>query len=142
MDTNERIRSHLEATPEPRRSDLAELHRLILSTRPDVERWFFDGRDENGRVVSNPSIGYGRLEKQYAKGPPKPFYQVGISANSSGLTVYLMGVRDRAYLQQTYGATIGKAELTGYCIKFKRLRDIDQTTLLRAIEDGFSRTQG
>lgn len=99
------------------------------------------GKDENGKVVSNPSIGYGALRKTYADGNTREFYQVGISANSAGLTVYLMGVTDRAYLKATYGPMIGKAEITGYCIKFRALKNVDLKVLEQAIHDGMQRTR-
>lgn len=140
MGTTEQIRAYIESLAPARRSDIAALHGLILQLKPDPRLWFLDGRDENGRVVSNPSIGYGVLAKEYATGNTREFYQVGISANSTGLTVYLMGINDRAYLKDTYGPSIGKATLTGYCIKFRKLADVDLDTLKRAIRDGLQRT--
>jgi hypothetical protein len=140
MTTTEHIRTYIESLPEPRQSDVRQLHEIILILSPGSKLWFLDGKDETGKVVSNPSIGYGVLQKHYAKGKTREFYQVGISANSSGLTVYIMGLDDKAYLKQTYGADIGKADITGYCIKFKALKNVDPGTLQRLIQDGLQRT--
>ncbi len=141
MDTTEHIRTYIESLSGTRRSDIEVLHGIILDLAPDAKRWFLDGKDETGRVVSNPNIGYGVLEKQYADGTTREFYQVGISANSSGLSVYLMGFSDKAYLKETYGPAIGKADITGYCIKFRALKNVDMETLKRAILDGLQRTR-
>lgn len=141
MRTAEHIRSYIESIPEPRRSDIGQLHKIILELAPGLKLWFLDGRDEAGKIVSNPSIGYGILEKHYASGKTREFYQVGISANSAGLSVYIMGLDDKSYLKNTYGADIGKADVTGYCIKFRALKHVDLETLKRAIQDGLQRTR-
>jgi hypothetical protein len=141
MKVREQIRDHLAAQPEPKRSDMERLHGLVLESLPGCRLWFLDGRDERGRVVSNPSIGYGVRTIRYADGTSREFYQVGISANTSGLSVYIMGLEDRRHLAQTYGKRLGKASVTGYCIKFRKLGDIDLDTLVAAIRDGVGQTR-
>lgn len=44
-----------------------------------------------------------------------------------------MGLDDKKYLPDTYGKLIGKASVTGYCIKFKSLMDINMDILAKAI---------
>jgi hypothetical protein len=99
--------------------------------------WFLDGRNSDNKIVSNPNIGYGLLTLKYPDGKTKEFYQVGISANTTGISVYIMGIQDKTYLASTYGEKIGKASITGYCIKFKTLKVIDVEILKAAISDGF-----
>ena len=50
-----------------------------------------------------------------------------------GISVYVLGLDDKTYLARTYGASIGKASVTGYCIKFKRLSDVNTDSLQAAI---------
>ncbi len=114
------------------------LHDLILTMMPKCKLWYLDGKDEKGKIVSNPNIGYGSYTITYADGKTKIFYQIGISANTTGISVYVMGIDDKTYLTQTYGKTIGKATVTGYCIKFKALKDIHIDVLKAAIKDGFA----
>lgn len=116
------------------------LHQRILKLLPKSKLWFFDGRDEKGKVVSNPQIGYGQQTMKYADGKTKEMFQVGISANTSGISVYLMGLDDKTYLPQTYGKKVGRATVTGYCIKFKSLKDIDTKVLDEAIKDAVEQT--
>lgn len=59
-----------------------------------------------------------------------------MSANTTGISIYIMTFSDKKYLAETYGSKMGKASITGYCIKFKSLKDIDLSTLLAAIKDG------
>lgn len=141
MTIEERINQHLDSLPEAKRRDMRTLHDAILATYPGCKLWFSDGKDESGKVVSNPSIGYGTLRKQYANGQTKESFQTGISANSAGLSVYIMGLDNRTYLPQKYGGSLGKAKVTGYCIKFKALEDIDLQVLVEAIKDGIDQTR-
>ena len=142
MTTEDQISRYLEAVPEPRQGDMRRLHGTILEMNPGCKLWFLDGKDENGKAVSNPGIGYGTLRKQYANGKTREMFQVGISANSAGLSVYIMGMDDKKYLQDRYGDSIGKANVTGYCIKFKALKDIHLDTLKEAIQDGIEQRHG
>jgi hypothetical protein len=134
------ITTYLAAQPAPKRADLQTLHDMMLRLMPNSRLWFLDGKDENGRTVSNPNIGYGLLTKTYADGRTRDFYQVGLSANTAGISVYVMGLDDRTYLPKTWGGKLGKATVTGYCIRFRSLRDIDLAVLEAAIRDGIAQT--
>lgn len=136
MTVPEQIDQYLASQPEPKRRDLEALHHLILQARPACQLWFLDGKNEAGKTVSNPNIGYGFYTITYADGKTRDFYQIGLSANTAGISVYIMGLDDKDYLPQTYGATIGKASVTGYCIRFKALKDINFKTLEAAIRHG------
>lgn len=125
-----------DAQPEPKRADIQALHQLILHILPECKLWFSDGKNDKGKIVTNPNIGYGLQTKKYADGKTKEFYQIGISANTTGISVYIMGIDDKKYLPRTYGKTIGKASVTGYCIKFKTLKEINIDILEAAIRDG------
>ena len=137
MKINEEIEKYLASQPEPKHSELEKLHGLILKTSPKCRLWFLDGKNDQGKVVSNPSIGYGLLDLKYANGKTKGFYQVGISANTSGISVYVIGIEDKTYLAKTYAKKLGKASVTGYCIKFKTLNDINIDVLEEVIRFGF-----
>jgi hypothetical protein len=72
----------------------------------------------------------------YADGKTREFYRIGMSANTSGISIYVLGLEDKKYLANTYGKRLGKASVTGYCIKFKALKDIDIDVLKAAIRGG------
>ena len=141
MALDDQISRYLESIPEPKQTDMRRLHSEILEMTPGCKLWFLDGKDETGKVVSNPNIGYGTLSKQYADGTTKEFCQAGIIANSTGISVYIMGIEDKKYLNENYAHAIGKASITGYCIKFKAIKDIDLAILKAAIQDCMKRTR-
>jgi len=136
MNVKEQINQYITSQPEPKRGEMQELHNHILQVLPKCKLWFLDGKDDKGKVVSNPNIGYGSYKIKYADGTTREFYQIGLSANTTGISVYIMGIKDKTYLAQTYGEKLGKASVTGYCIKFKRIKDINLDVLEAAIQDG------
>ena len=136
MNVQKQITEYIATQPEPKRSEIRELHGIILALMPACKLWFLDGKDEKGKIVSNPNIGYGSLTIQYANGKTKEFFQIGVSANTTGISVYILGIDDKKYLAQTFGRTLGKASVTGYCIKFKTLADIKVDVLKVAIQCG------
>ncbi|MBS1511973.1 MAG: DUF1801 domain-containing protein [Bacteroidetes bacterium] len=136
MTIQEQIKHYLNSLDAPRRSEMQELHRFMLKVLPGCQMWFEDGKDSNNKTVSNPNIGYGHYTIKYADGKTRDFFQVGISANTAGISVYIMGLKDKTYLAKTYGNTLGKAKVTGYCIKFKSLKDIQLDVLEKAVRYG------
>lgn len=140
MNTKEQIKEYIASQPEPKSSDMQALHRSILKIMPGCKLWFLDGKDATGKVVSNPNIGYGLHTMKYADGKTREFYQIGLSANTTGISVYILGIDDKKYLAQAYGKKLGKASVTGYCIKFKALKDIDTDVLEEAIRYGIEQT--
>jgi hypothetical protein len=138
MNVEEQIKKYIAGQPEPKRSDLQELHRLTLQVSPECKLWFSDGKDSKNQTVSNPTIGYGFHTLKYADGKSREFFQIGVSGNKTGISVYVLGLKDKKYLAKTYGKKLGKASVTGYCIRFKALKDINIATLEAAIRSGLA----
>ena len=136
MSVQEQIKKYISSQPEPKRSDMQALHAIILQLMPACKLWFLDGKDSENKTVSNPNIGYGFYTIQYTDGKTRDFYQIGMSANTTGISIYVLNIADKTYLSTTYGDKIGKASVTGYCIKFKTLKDINIEILKAAIKDG------
>ena len=142
MSVQEQIKEYVTSQPEPKRSEMQALHQRILQVLPGCKLWFLDGKNSDGKTVSNPNIGYGFYTIKYADGTTREFYQIGLSANTTGISVYILGLKDKAYLAKTYGKNLGKASVTGYCIKFKTLKDINTDILAAAIRYGVEATSG
>jgi hypothetical protein len=133
MKKEEQIKKYISSHPEPKRIDMQELHRIILKIMPACKLWFLNGKNGQGKTVSNPNIGYGSYAIKYADGTSREFYQIGLSANATGISVYIMGIKDKKYLTGAFGKNLGKASVSGYCIKFKSLKDINSSVLEAAI---------
>ena len=140
MNVQDEINKYINSQPEAKRSDMQALHELIMQTMPGCKLRYLDGKDSNNKIVSNPNIGYGSYNIKYADETTKEFYQIGLSANKTGISVYILGIDDKTYLAKTFGNKIGKASITGYCIKFKSLKDINVDILEAAIRYGVTAT--
>ena len=136
MNVQEQIKKHISSQAEPKRSDMLELHRITLQALPKCRLWFYDGKNSKNQTISNPTIGYGFHTIKYANGKTRDFFQIGMSANKTGISIYILGIKDRTYLARTYGKKLGKASVSGYCIRFKALKDINIDILEAAIRYG------
>ncbi len=141
MKVEKQIEQQINSQSEPKRGEMETLHQRILQVLPTCKLWFFDGKNEEGKAIANPTIGYGFYTIKYANGSTRDFFQIGMSANKAGITINILGLEDKTYLAKTYGEKIGKASITGYCIKFKTLKDIDINVLEAAIRYGFAQNQ-
>jgi len=141
MNIPEQIENYIASQAEPKRADMQALHKRILKILPKGKLWFSDGKNDKGKTVSNPNIGYGLYTINYADGKTKDFFQIGLSANTTGVSVYIMGIKDKTYLAKTFGKQLGKASVTGYCIKFKALKDINIDILEEAVRYGLKATK-
>lgn len=135
--TQQQIQEYIASQPVAKSNDMQQLHLRILSISPACRLWFLDGKNEENKIVSNPNIGYGQYTINYADGKSREFYRIGLSANTGGISVYIMGIEDKKYLANTYSDKLGKASISGYCIKFKKLDDINIEVLEDAIRYGF-----
>ena len=136
MNVQEQIKQYITSQPEPKRTDMQALHRIIQEIMPACKLWFLDGKNSENKTVSNPNIGYGLYTIKYADGKTREFYQIGMSANTTGISVYILGIKDKTYLAKTYGKKLGRASVSGYCVKFKSLKDINIDMLEAAIQYG------
>lgn len=136
MKVGAQIEKYITSQTEPKRSEMLELQHLILQIMPAGKLWFLDGKNSENKIVSNPNIGYGLYNIKYADGTSKEFYQIGLSANKTGISVYILGLEDKSYLAKTFGEKLGKASVSGYCIRFKTLKDINIEILQAAIKYG------
>ena len=137
MTVKEQIKQYISSLQVTKANELQTLHKHIMQIKPASKLWFLNGKDENGKVISNPNIGYGSINIKYKDGSTREFYQIGLSANTTVISVYIMGIEDKTYLAKTFGKNLGKASVTGYCIKFKTLKDINMDVLASAIKFGF-----
>jgi hypothetical protein len=136
MNVQEQIKNYISSQPEQKRVDMQKLHLLAMQVIPGGRLWYDDGKDSNNKTVTNPTAGYGSYTIKYADGKTRDFFQIGMCANATGISVYILGIKDKTYLAETFGKKIGKAKVTGYCIRFKALKDINLDVLEAAMRYG------
>ena len=90
MNIQEHIHQHITSQPEVKRVDMQALHEFILKLMPHCQLWFDDGKNSENKTVTNPTIGYGFQTINYADGKTRPFFQIGLSANTTGTSIFLL----------------------------------------------------
>jgi hypothetical protein len=140
MEIERQILKFIALQEDTKQQDFRSLHELMRSILPDGKLWMEDGKNEEGKVVTNPTIGYGQQTMLLAKGKSREMFQIGISANTSGISIYLIGIRNKLDLAEQFGQKLGKAKVSGYCIKFKQLADLDLTVLEEVLRLGIKLT--
>ena len=133
MEIKAQIKEYIKSQPEPKQSEMQELDNLILKMMPNCKQWYFDGKNEDGKQVAHPTIGYGNYTITYKDGSTREFFRIGLLASPTGLAVHIMGIEDKKFLTNTYGKTIGKAKVGSYGITFKSIKDINLEILKEAI---------
>ncbi len=140
METNTQINTYIESLSEETAADLRALHALMLQWIPNGKLWFDNGLNGDNKVVTNPTIGYGSYPHTFANKTNKELFQIGISATKSGISVYVMGIRNKLNLAQTFGEKLGKAKVSGYCISFKKCEDLNLGVLEEVVRQGLGIT--
>ena len=133
MEIKSQIKALIKIQPEPKQMEMQELHDLILQLMPKCKQWYFDGKNEDGKQVAHPTIGYGEYTITYKDGTVRDFFRIGLLANPTGLAIHIMGLADKKFLTDNYGKTIGKAKVGSYGISFKSIKDLNVEILKEAI---------
>lgn len=132
------MQQFLQQLATPKQQDLRDMLQMVQTQFPNLQPMFFDGKNKEGKVVTNPSIGFGSYLHRYADGREENMYRLGFSANTKGISIYLLGLPDRKILIEKFADRIGKAKVTGYCIQFRQLKDLNESVLKEIIEFGLN----
>ena len=108
------VEEYLAEIQEPKRSEMVQLDALIRRILPDHERLMFAG-----------IIGYGPFHYKYPSGREGDWYKVGLVANKTGISVYVMAGDKGGYLAEQAKPFLGKAVVGKSCIRFKKLSDLN-----------------
>ena len=74
MNIQKQTATYITSQPEPKRNDMQKFHSIILQLMPASKLWFLNGKNSEGKTVSNPNIGYGFYNIKYADGTAREFY--------------------------------------------------------------------
>lgn len=88
------IPTYLSSLNDAQRPDMQGLLQMVQTIFPNQQPTFFDGKNKEGKVLTNPSIGFGSYLHRYADGREAQMYRLGLSANSKGFSIYLLGLPD------------------------------------------------
>ncbi len=99
---------------EPRKSEMLELHKLILKTVPKLKPKMY------GSI-----IGYGEYTYKYASGRTGEWMIIGLASQKNYISLYICAVEGKEYIAEKHKAEFPKASIGKSCIRFKKIEDID-----------------
>ena len=103
---------------EPRKSEMLELHKLILKTVPKLKPKMY------GSI-----IGYGEYTYKYASGRTGEWMIIGLASQKNYISLYICAVEGKEYVAEKHKAEFPKASIGKSCIRFKKIEDIDTKAL-------------
>lgn len=107
---------------EPKRSELQQLHNLIRVALPTFEP-----------VMISNFMGYGQFHYK-GKTCEGEWFRVGLSANKTGISIYICAGDKDGYFPEQAKDRLGKAVVGKSCIRFKKLADINLETVKELLE--------
>ena len=113
------VNDYLDQVAEPYRADARALHKLIRATVPELKPFLSSGM-----------IGYGPYHYRYATGREGETFVIGLAGRKNGLALHVTLAVDGKYLTETFADRVGKADVGKSCIRFRRLSDLDQKTIV------------
>jgi hypothetical protein len=110
---------------EPRKSDIAALHKLIRKVAPKLEPSIHMGM-----------LAYGRCHYKYASGREGEWFRIGVASNASYISLYVSAADGKCYIAEKFKKELPKANIGKCCVRFKRLSDLDEAALVKLIREG------
>jgi hypothetical protein len=99
---------------EPGKSQIQELHNLIVATVPKLKPFIISGM-----------IGYGKFHYKSKSGREGDWYVVGLAQQKNYISLYVCAVKDGKYIAEGYKDKLPKTSIGKSCIRFKRVGDVD-----------------
>lgn len=119
-------KEYIESLPEPRRSAVRALHRLITRTAPSLKPKLWAGMT---------GIGYGSYHYRYASGREADWPVLGLSSRAAYISFYASLGDGKQYIVEKHKKELPKADIGKSCIRFKRLSDLDARVLAKIIKE-------
>jgi hypothetical protein len=115
---------YIAAVDDARRSDVAALDALIREHAPTLEPVIMDGM-----------LGYGPFHYRYASGREGNACKLSIASNASYISLYCFASDARGYVAERYVDRLPKARIGKSCVRFRKLADLDEGSLVALIEE-------
>ena len=115
---------YIAAVDDGRRPDIAALDALIREHAPELEPVIMDGM-----------LGYGPYRYRYATGREGDACKLSVASNVSYISLYCLAADADGYLAERYVDRLPKARITKYCVRFKKLADLDEAALAALIQE-------
>ena len=121
-------KGYINSLPEPRKSELMTLHKLITKHAPKLRPLFLES-------AHGDTIGYGKYSYKTKSGCSGEWYTIGLANRKQYISLYVLAVVNGKYLAETYKKKLPKAKIGRSCINIKKLEDVDLKVIEKLIKD-------
>jgi hypothetical protein len=118
-------KEYIAQLEEPRKAEIAALHRLIRKTAPGLKPF-----------VHNGILAYGPLHYKYPSGREGDWFQIGVASNKNYISLYICAGDEHGAVAERFRKSLPKANIGRSCVRFKRLSDLDASALSELIREG------
>jgi Domain of unknown function (DU1801) len=117
-------REYLAALSEPRKADVAALHRLIRRTAPNLKPFIHLG-----------VLAYGPIHYRYASGREGDACKIGVASNARYISLYTCAADGTSHVAERYKSRLPRASVGKGCVRFRKLADLDVDVLASLIRE-------
>lgn len=117
------VKEYLASVPSERLEAINFLHKFIQAVSPSLKP----------HLAYN-MLGYGSFPYRNYKKELVQWPTVALANQKNYISLYVCAIADGKYLAETYQDQLGKVSVGKSCIRFKKLEDINLTTLKKVIK--------
>lgn len=117
------VDEYIANIPEPRRGDILTLHKQIMKTVPHLKPLLRSGM-----------IGYGTYHYRYESGREGDWSLVLLGSQKNYISLYICATENGMYIAESHRKQLPKANIGKSCIRFKSLKDVNQSELTYLIQ--------
>lgn len=115
---------YIAAVEDERRPDIVALDAMIRRHAPKLEP-----------VIMGGMLGYGPFHYRYASGREGDACKLSIASNASYISLYCFAADAEGYVAERYADRLPKADVGKTCVRFRKLADLDEPSLVALIEE-------
>lgn len=114
---------YLSALPEPRKTELATLHRLVKKAAPKLKPFMLGGM-----------LGYGKYHYRSKSGREGDWCVIALANQKNYISLYVCAVDGARYVADAFRKELPKASIGKSCVRFKKLADVDLKVIERMLK--------
>lgn len=117
------VQEYLDSVPPERQEAVLFMHNFIQKTAPKLKAHF-----------AYNMLGYGSFLYKNNKKEMLEWPVVSLANQKNYLSLYICSIIDGKYLAETYKKELGKVSVGKSCIRFKKIEDLNLTTLKKVLQ--------
>lgn len=117
------VKEYFDMLPKERREPMEYLHNFIKKTAPKLKSHF-----------AYNMLGYGNFKYKNYKKETIDWPIIALASQKNYISLYICAVDKDGYIAEKYKQALGKVSVGRSCIRFKKINDLNLTTLGRVIK--------